>query len=216
MRLGSGVLGRVLLILALSAAVSAVWLFRDELLRAVSPKVVQVREALTDEDTGRPTAESLRSARDRIDSLHGWSMDSIGLRRTEVASLLLAGMPEGNRAYFDSVEVVPGGALLTVHARLQLARISPGRLGPLAGALDPWEWVTLTGPLKIHGAGRGTWQVEALSLRSVQFPAETSRQLVAAALPEADEGTIRVQLPEGVVGMEIRAGGAMLFRKEAR
>ena len=195
---------------------SAVWLFRDQLLQAVRPKVVQVREALTDVDTGRPTPESLRAARDRIDSLHGWSLDSIGLRRTEVAALLLAGMPEGNKAYFDSVEVLPVGDRLTVHARLQLARISPGRLGPLAGALDPWEWVTLAGPLRIHGAGRATWQVEALSLRSVHFPAATSRELVAAALPEADDGAIKLRLPDGVMWMEIRPGGAMLFRKEAR
>ena len=214
--MGAGVLGRVLLILALSAAVSALWLFRDELSQAVRPKVVQVREALTDEDTGRPTPESLRAARDRIDSLHGWSLDSIGLRRTEVASLLIAGMPEGNKAYFDSVEVVPGGDRLTMRARLQLARIPPSRLGPLAGALDPWEWVTLAGPLRMTGTGRATWRVEALSLRSVHFPAGTSRQLVAAALPEADDGAITLRLPEGVMAMEVRPGGAMLFRKEAR
>ena len=206
----------MLLILALSAVVSVAWLFRDELLQAVRPKVMQVREVLTEEDTGRPTPESLRAARDRIDSLHGWSLDSIGLRRAEVASLLLAGMPEGNKAYFDSVEVVPGGDRLTVRARLQLARVSPARLGPLAGALDPWEWVTLAGPLRMQRAGRATWQVESFSLRSVQFPAGTSRQLVTAALPEADDGAIEFRLPGGVMAMEIRPGGAMLFRKEAR
>ena len=206
----------MLLILALSAVVSVAWLFRDELLQAVRPKVMQVREVLTEEDTGRPTPESLRAARDRIDSLHGWSLDSIGLRRAEVASLLLAGMPEGNKAYFDSVEVVPGGDRLTVRARLQLARVSPARLGPLAGALDPWEWVTLAGPLRMQRAGRATWQVESFSLRSVQFPAGTSRQLVTAALPEADDGAIEFRLPDGVMAMEIRPGGAMLFRKEAR
>jgi hypothetical protein len=206
----------VLLILALSAAVSAAWLFRDELLRAVRPKVVKVREALTDEDTGRPTLESLRAARDRIDSLHGWSLDSIGLRRAELASLLLAGMPEGNKAYFDSVEVVAGGDRLTVRARLQLARVSPSRLGPLAGALEPWEWVTLAGPLRMRRAGRATWQVELMSLRSFDFPAGTSRELVTAALPEVDDGAIEFRLPDGVMGMEIRAGGAMVFRKEAR
>jgi hypothetical protein len=193
-----------------------VWLFRDELLHAVRPGVVQVKEALTEEDTGRPTSESLRAARDRIDSLHGWSLDSIGLRRAEVASLLLAGMPDGNKAYLDSVEVVPGGDRLTLRARLQLSRVSPSRLGPLAGALDPWEWVTLAGPLQMHRGGRATWQVESLSLRSVHFPAGTSRQLVTAALPEAEDGAIELRLPEGVMEMEIRPGGAMVFRKEAR
>jgi len=206
----------LLLILALSVGVSVAWLFRDELVHAVRPRVVQVREALTEEDNGRSSSESLRAALDRIDSLHGWSLDSIGLRRTEVASLLLAGISEGNKAYLDSVEVVPGGDRLTVRTRLQLSRVSPSRLGPLAGALDPWEWVTLAGPLRMNRAGRATWQVESLSLRSVQFPTRTSRQLVGAALPEADDGAIALQLPEGVMGMEIRPEGAVVFRKEVR
>jgi len=200
----------------LAAAISGLWLFRSELLQAVRPKAERAREVLTDEDTGRPGPESLTRARDRIDSLHGWSLDSIGLRRTEVASLLVAGLSDGNMAYLDSVEVLPGGSRLTVRARLQLARVPAGMLGPLAGALEPWEWATLAGPLRVGGRGSGTWRIESLTLRAVQFPVETSRRLIAAALPDAAGGAVGVQLPEGLASMELRSGGAMVYRTEAR
>jgi len=195
---------------------SGLWLFRSDLFRSVRPGVQRVREVLTDDDTGRPAAESLKRARDRIDSLHGWSLDSIGLRRTEVASLLMAGISDGNRAYLDSVEVRPGGDRLTVRARLQLGRVPPAMLGPLAGALEPWEWTTLSGPLRVGSRGAAIWRIESLTFRSVQFPVETSRRLVAAALPDAADGTVRVQFPEGLVDLELRPEGAMVYRKEAR
>jgi hypothetical protein len=209
-------LGRLVLILVLAAAASGVWLFRDELFQVVRPKVERAREALTDEDTGRPSAESLTRARDRIDSLHGWSLDSIGLRRAEVAALLVAGMSDRNMAYLDSVEVLPTRDRLTIRARLQLARVPASLLGPLSGALEPWEWATLSGPLRLDRRGAGSWQIESLTLRSVQFPGETSRRLVAAALPDAAEGAVGIQLPEGLGKMELRPEGAIVYREEAR
>jgi hypothetical protein len=211
-----GLLGRLAIILSLAAVVSAAWLFRAELFHSVRPKVERVHEILTEEDTGRPTAESLARARDKIDSLYGWSLDSIGLRRAEVASLLMAGMAERNTAYLDSVEVVGDGDRLTVRARLQLARVPPSLLGPLTGALEPWEWITLSGPLRLSAPGTGSWRIESLTLRSIQFPVETSRRLVAAALPDADGGAVRLRFPEGISQMELRADGAMVYRKEAR
>lgn len=180
------------------------------------PGVARVREVVGEGGAGRASAGALSRANEKIDSLHGWGLDSIELDRSEVAALLVDALPKEASPYLDSVEVLPDAGRLVVRARMELTRIPAPVLGPLAGALQPSEWVTLAGSVRLTSPGRGAWRIEALSLRGVEFPVETSRRLVAAALPRAPDGELSLRFPEGVVALAPRREGGMVFRKETR
>jgi hypothetical protein len=131
-----------------------------------------------------------------------------------MASLLADGMPREARAHLDSLALVLGEGRVTVSARLETAQIPPDLLGPLAGALDPWERVAAAGPVTMTKPGQADWHVDALTLRGFTLPEEVSHRLVGRALPGARDGSVPLTLPAGIVGLRIRPAGVALYRKE--
>lgn len=206
---------RVLGIFVLAGLVSGAWLFRAEILRLVRPQVSRVTESLGSDGGGRPGPSALARAQDKVDSLHGWAADSVVLSASEMASLLADGLPREARGHLDSISLELGDARVTVTARLETAQIPKEALGPLAGALDPWERVSAAGPVRVIKAGRAEWQVDALTLRGFTLPEEASRQLVERALPGSAGGVVPLALPKGVAGLRVRRDGVALYRQEA-
>jgi hypothetical protein len=206
---------RLLGIVVLAAIVSGAWLFRSEILRMVRPQVARVTESIRGDGTGRSGAPALARAKDKVDSLHGWAADSVVLSADEMASLLLDGLPREVRARLDSLTLTLGDARVTVTARLETAEIPKAALGPLAGALDPWERVSAAGPVRVVKVGQAEWRIDALTLRGFTLPEETSQRLVENALPGTKGGVVPVTLPKGVAGLGIRREGVSLYRREA-
>ncbi len=207
---------RLLGIGVLAAMVSGAWLFREDLLRLVRPQVTRVTEFVTRDAAGRPGARALARARDKVDSLHGWNADSVVLTASEMASVLVEGLPKEVRGHLDSISLVLGDGNITVSLRLETAQIPRELLGPLAGALDPWERVAAFGPVTEIHVGVAAWRVDALTLRGFTLPEETSHRLIERALPGTREGTVAVTLPLGVAGLRVRPDGVALYRKERR
>ena len=203
---------RLLGILLLAGVVSGAWLFRHELLRRVRPGAEEARRG----SVGVASPAALARARDKVDSLHGWSVDSVVLSPAEAASLLLEGLPPESRRHLDSVSVLLGTGRITVRALLESAAIPRDQLGLLAGALRPWERITAAGPVEEQRAGQAIWQVEALTIRGFTLPEAASRSLIGTALRGADNGAIALALPRGVGGLHIRPSGVALFREEKR
>jgi hypothetical protein len=203
---------RLLGIILLAAVVSGAWLYRHELLQRFRPGAEKGRGA----SAGSPSSTALARARDKIDSLHGWSLDSVVLSPAEAASLLLEGLPSESRRHLDSVSVLFGTGRITVSAMLESAAIPREQLGPLAGALHPWERITADGPVGVPRPGQAVWQVEALTIRGFTLPEAASRSLIGKALRAADDGSIALTLPRGVAGLHIRPSGVALFREEMR
>lgn len=197
-------------IVVLGLAVSGAWLFRHELARRFRGGEVRAAESPV------PGEHALARARDKIDSLHGWSADSVVLSAAEAGALLVDGLPAEARRHLDSVVVTLGPGAVTVRARLETAAIPAGDLGPLAGALDPWEPVTAAGPVTVSRHGEAVWQVRALTLRGITLPEAASRRLIEKALGEADDGAILLALPRGIADLHIRPDGVSLFREETR
>ena len=108
---------RVLGIFVLAALVSGAWLFRHEILRLVRPQVTRVTESLAGDAGGRPGPAALARARDKVDSLLGWNADSVVLNANEMASLVVAGLPEAVRSHLDSISLELGEGKVTVSAR---------------------------------------------------------------------------------------------------
>lgn len=206
---------RVLGIFVLAALVSAAWLFRAELLRLVRPQVARVTESIGADAGGRPGPAALARARDKVDSLHGWNADSIVLSASEMASLLADGLPREARGHLDSITLVLGDGRVTVSARLETAQIPRETLGPLAGALEPWERVSAAGPVTVVKPGQAEWRIDALTLRGFTLPESASRRLMERALPGSNAGVVPVALPKGVAGLRVRREGVALYRTEA-
>ena len=206
---------KLLGLLLLAALLSGGWLFRDQILRRLRPQVSRVTSAVTGRDAGTPDAAGLARAHDKVDSLHGWHADSVVLTAPEVASLIVEGLPAAARRRLDSIRVRLGDDRITVDARLETASIPTAALGPLAGALAPWEPVTGSGVVAPTEPGWAEWRVDALTLRGFTLPAPASRDLLGRALPGVRNGALPFALPRGISRIRVRPAGATLYR-EAR
>jgi len=207
---------RFLGILALALLASGVWLFREDLLRLVRPRE---RPAGSPEAEGAPGLAgpaALARARDKVDSLHGWGADSVVLSASEMASIVMEGLPSGARRHLDSLTLVLATDRVTISARLETSAIPKDQLGPLAGALDPWERVTAGGVVAVTRPGRAEWRVDSLTLRGFTLPEQASRQLMGRALDGGRDGAVPLTLPRGIAGVRVRPGGVALFREESR
>jgi hypothetical protein len=207
---------RLLGIIALAGLVSGGWLFRGEIVRLVRPPSVLVKPDPVPGVPGLAEPSALARAREKVDSLLGWGADSVVLTAPEMASLVMDGLTREGRRHVDSLSVVLGEGRITVSARLETAAIPRGRLGPLAGALDPWERVTAAGIVTMTDPGRAEWRVDSLTLRGLTLPEQASRELLGRALAPAGSGAVPLALPRGITGLRIRPDGVALFREESR
>lgn len=206
---------RFLGILALAVLVSGAWLFRREIIRAVRPSS-QALQPNRGAGSGVAGPAALDRARDKVDSLHGWQADSIVLSAAEMASIIVDGLPDEARRHLDSVTVVLGDDRVTLSAKLETSAIPKDQLGPLAGALEPWERVTAGGRVVVTKPGFAEWRVDSLALRGFTLPEQASRQLVGRALDGAKDGAVPLSLPRGISGVRVRTGGVALFREGSR
>jgi hypothetical protein len=205
---------RLLSILALAALASGVWLFRQQILHLV--RIPANDAPVTGARAGIPDAASLARAQDKIDSLHGWAGDSVVLTVSEVAALVQNGLPRDIGRHLDSLVLTLGEQRITVSARLETAEIPAAALGPLAGALDAWERVTVEGPVVVTRPGSAEWRVDGLTLRGFTLPEEASRELIGRALPGVRGGAVPLTLPRGVSDLRIRPTGASFYREDTR
>ena len=203
---------RLLFILMLAAVVSGAWLFRQDLVRLVGPRMSEALGA----GAGEPSPRGRAPVRETVDSMHGWSVDSVVLSAGEMASLLATGLPPKVAAHMDSLSVELGDDRVRVSARLETAQIPGGVLGPLVGVFDAWERVAVEGPVIATAPGNAEWRVDALSIRGITLPAQTSRWLIERALPGAREGVVPLVLPRGIHSLRIRPTGVVLYREEPR
>lgn len=207
---------RFLGILALALLVSGAWLFRTELVRLLRPGERPVERPQVEGAPGSAGPAALARARDKVDSMHGWGLDSVVLSASEMASILRDGLPGEARRHLDSLTLVLAPERVTISARLETAAVSRAQLGPLAGALDPWERVTVGGVVAVTKPGWAEWRVDSLTLRGLTLPEPTSRQLIGRALGGGRDGVVPVALPRGIAGIRVRPGGVALFREESR
>ena len=207
---------RIVGVLTLAALTSGAWLFRDDIYRVVKPQVDRVSGSLgIGVGESRPPSDALSRVRDKVDSLHGWGLDSITLDAVEMATLVAAGLPPDVRSRLNSIAVTLGDGQVTLSARVETTRIPREALGILADALDPWEPVSATGPVFALGPGRVGWRVDGITLRGFTLPVETTHRLIDKNVPGARDGVLPVPLPRGVRTLRVRPSGVTLYREAA-
>lgn len=200
-------------LLLLAALLSGAWLFRGDLERVLRPRVTRLADRVQGLGSGvgdrRPAPAP--SVEDKVDSLHGWAADSVLLSAREMADLIRGGLPAEARARLDSLTVQLGTDRVTLTGRLATRDIPKSALGPLAGALAPWERVAGTGLVVVTGPGRAEWRVDGLTLRGFTLPAPASRDLVSRAVPGVHDGAVPFRLPPGVTSLRVRPTGVTLY-----
>ena len=207
---------RFLGIIALALLVSGAWLFRRDLVRLVKSPMGSVGRAVPEGAPGLAGPASLARARDKVDSLHGWGADSVVLSASEMASIIMDGLPSEARRHLDSLTLILAQDRVMISARLETSAIPRDQLGPLAGALEPWERVTAGGVVVVTKPGWAEWRVDSLTLRGFTLPEQTSRQWIGRALAGARDGAVPLALPRGIAGLRVRPSGVALFREESR
>ncbi len=165
---------------------------------------------------GRPGQRARRTAEVKIDSLNGWRADSVVLSAAEVASLLGSGLDPRLRKRLDSLRVELGEGEIVVNARFSTAALPRDLLGPLGGAVRPWEPVQVAGPVAITRSERGEWTVRSFRVRNFPLPRELMGRLVARATGDSVRQTIRFRVPPGVRDMHVHPSGATLYGSPPR
>jgi hypothetical protein len=206
--------------LGLVALLGLGWWYRDRLVpegRALLEQVTSQARSTIGMPTGpagargRPGTRSLASATAKIDSLNGWRADSVVLTPAEVASLLGQGLAPAFRRELDSLQVELLDDQIAVQARLRTERLPKDALGPLAGAVRPWEPVEARGPLRVTGPGVGQWAVRWLRIRDVPLPAVVVERLLGRALGTGVRNAVPWAVPPGVRAVRVRPGAAILY-----
>lgn len=208
---------RLLGILLLAALVSGAWLFRDDLLKRVWPgKEGALRPSNAAASSGSNSGAMLARATDKIDSLHGWSADSVTLTAAEAVALIMDAVPPEARQHVDSVALTLSEGKIRATGKVRTSAIPKSSLGPFAAALDPWERVTAEGPVLDREAGKAAWQVNEVTIRGFTLPQSATHSLIAQSLPSVKDGALPFNLPRGIYAIRVRPRGVVMYREVRR
>lgn len=196
---------------ALIVALAIGWLYRDRLAGELHRVLDFSGTGDAPSPSGRPGSRALASAQSKVDSLNGWSADSVVLSASEVASLIGAGLDPSLRRQLDSLQVELLDGSVAVNAKLATARLPRELTGPLAVALREREPVRAAGPIRVARPGRAEWAVNAFQIREFPIPRDAVPKLVAKAFGDTTRRTILIRIPEGIREIRVRPSGATLL-----
>ena len=196
--------------LGVIAALFVGWLYRDRVVTEAR-RVLGWSIGTETGSVGRPGAHAIISAHAKIDSLNGWSADSVVLSASEVASLIGAGLSPALRSQLDSLRVKLEDGSVAVSANLATARLPRELVGPLAVALRDREPIDAAGPLRVVGPRTVEWAVRSFRIRGIPLPQDAVPTLVSKALGDSTRRTVPVRIPAGIREIKVRASGATLF-----
>jgi hypothetical protein len=196
---------------ALIAALAIGWLYRDRLATEFHRMLGSSAAGDAPAATGRPGSRALAAAQSKIDSLNGWSADSVVLLPAEVASLIGAGLNPTLRRQLDSLQVELLDGSVAVNAKLATARLPRELTGPLTIALREREPVQAAGPIRVVGPGKAEWEVRSFRIREFPIPRDAVPRLVAKAFGDSTRRAVPVRIPPGIREIRIRPSGATLF-----
>lgn len=157
---------------------------------------------------GAPSEDALASARRKIGELG--DADSVVLGADEVASLLRNGLDSYTRGTMDSLSVRLREGSIAATARVQTSRLPSGMLGPFGVALRDYEPITAEGSLQVGAPGEGLWLVDRISFRDIPLPRDAVPAIMQHVSGDSTR-SVRVDLPEAVRGIRLRADGVTLY-----
>jgi hypothetical protein len=196
---------------ALIVALAIGWLYRDRLAGELHRVLDFSGAGDAPSPTGRPGSRALASAQSKVDSLNGWSADSVVLSASEVASLIGSGLDPSIRRQLDSLQVELLDGSVAVNGKLATARLPRELTGPLAVALREREPVRAAGPIRVARPGWAEWAVNSFQIREFPIPRDAVPKLMAKAFGDKTRRTILIRIPQGIREIRVRSSGATLI-----
>jgi hypothetical protein len=204
-----------LVVLVLAAVLG--WVYRREVveqyrrLRGLPPPAVVEWTA--------PAAGDLERARIALDRLaRPGGPAYVDLTVAELAALVEAELAAAPRRVVDSLRVALGGDEVQVRALLDLSEVPPRLLGPLAGALDRREPVTVGGALTADtAAAHLDWTITSLKVRDFPFPRGTIPAILRALrVPGLEGAAVPIPTPASVGDVRVSPSRVRLYRRSPR
>jgi len=202
-------------VVAIAAALLALWWFREPILRTGARWFGRSKALppVADTAVGAPTPKAVASGQTKVGSLGATAgPDSIVLTPNEVASLIGSGIDWRVRKTFDSLRVELLEGSLAVHARLDTRALPPETLGPLAAFVEPREPLRLGGTLTIVQPGTARFTIREISLRGIAFPGPAVKSIARQMAGADEEGGIPVQVDRAIGRVAIHPTGLVLYR----
>lgn len=141
----------------------------------------------------------------------------VDLDAAMLAALLDDELNRTGRRMVDSIRVALLEGEVRVRGSLEVARVPRNLLGPLAGAIGPWEPVEVGGALRADSTGRVYWSVTALRVRDFPFPRSTLPALVRQLrLAQSEDGAVQIPGLRGVGDVRVSPGVVRLYRSSPR
>ena len=202
-------------VVAIAAALLALWWFREPILRTGARWFgrSQALPPVADTAVGAPTPKAVASGQTKVGSLGATAgPDSIVLTPNEVASLIGSSIDWRVRKTFDSLRVELLEGSLAVHARLDTQALPPDALGPIAPFVQPREPLRLGGTLAIDRPGIARFTIREISLRGFAFPGPAVKSVARQWAGADADGAIPLQVDPAIARIAIHPTGVVLYR----
>ena len=202
-------------VVAIAAALLALWWFREPILRTGARWFgrSQALPPVADTAVGAPTPKAVASGQTKVGSLGATAgPDSIVLTPNEVASLIGSSIDWRVRKTFDSLRVELLEGSLAVHARLDTRALPPDALGPIAPFVQPREPLRLGGTLAIDRPGIARFTIREISLRGFAFPGPAVKSVARQWAGADADGAIPLQVDPAIARIAIHPTGVVLYR----
>jgi hypothetical protein len=202
-------------VVAIAAALLALWWFRAPILRTGARWFgrSQALPPVADTAVGAPTPKAVASGQTKVGSLRATAgPDSIVLSPNEVASLIGSSIDWRVRKTFDSLRVELLEGSMAVHARLDTQALPPNALGPIAPFVQPREPLRLGGTLAIDRPGIARFTIREISLRGFAFPGPAVKSVARQWAGADADGAIPLQVDPAIARIAIHPTGVVLYR----
>ena len=201
-----GRVGCAILLVGLGAALVVGWQHRERVERWIG------RAPAPLPTVGRPSADALARAHERVDSLNGWRADSVLLLADEAAALVAEGLEAGGLA-LDSLTVTLDSGRVVVRGVVPVDTLPDEVAGLVRGLVGSHVALALGGPIEYVRPERARWLVDRGELGTLRLPLGATRRLIDALVPGGAGAGIPVQIPEGVTGLRLVPGALVLHGK---
>lgn len=202
-------------VVAIAAALLALWWFRAPILRTGARWFgrSQALPPVADTAVGAPTPKAVASGQTKVGNLGSTAgPDSVVLTPNEVASLIGSGIDWRVRKTFDSLRVELLEGSLALHARLDTRALPPDALGPIAPFVQPREPLRLGGTLAIDRPGIARFTIREISLRGFAFPGPAVKSVARQWAGADADGAIPLQVDAAIARIAIHPTGLVLYR----
>lgn len=189
------------------------WTYRTEIAVLYRSIVGADRNGTPESAIGIPSPASLQSAERKESALADRDgPPHVVLTADEMASLIAGRLDPVARRALDSIRVILDDDRFTLEGQIRTDVFGRGLLGPLAGILDAYHPIRVSGAVELRASGLVAWSSDEFVIASFPFPPSAIPRLVNR-LTGGTEGAFLIAVPETVGEVRVRSDGVTFYRR---